>query len=292
MQTDAGQWPERPEEMNAQLRGKVCLVGAGPGDPELLTMKAVKRLRSADVVLHDALISPEVLALASSAACVINVGKRCGSKSISQQEINTLLMSFAAKGNLVVRLKSGDPLVFGRGGEEIDALRQAGIDVEIVPGITAAVAAAATARISLTDRRYAEQVLLITAHHAPGKARPDWRALVSSRTTIVVYMPGQTRDVAEGLIHAGLNGQTPCIVISQVSLPEEQSYKTTLANLRDTAQLPAPCLLIVGETAAASTLAERQPPITRHRRLKLRPASDTDGTHPWVNHSASMGRPS
>src|SRR5260370_16753325 len=112
MQTDAGQWRERTEEMNAQLRGKVCLVGAGRGDPELLTMRALKRLRSADVVLHDALISPEVLALASSAACVINVGKRCGSKSMSQPEINNLLMSFAAKGKLVVPLLHRPPLFF------------------------------------------------------------------------------------------------------------------------------------------------------------------------------------
>jgi uroporphyrin-III C-methyltransferase len=259
MQKTAGQFPEIPEDRNAQAKGKVCLVGAGPGDPELLTIKAVKRLRSADVVLHDALVSPEVLALASSAARLINVGKRCGSKSISQQEINTMLVGLATEGNLVVRLKSGDSLVFGRGGEEIDALRQEGIDVEIVPGITAAIAAAASARISLTDRRYAEQVLLISAHHAPGKARPNWRALVSSRMTIVIYMPGQTRNVAEGLIHAGLNGQTPCIVISKISRPEEQSYKTILATLCGTAQLPAPCLLIVGETAAAATLAELQP---------------------------------
>jgi uroporphyrin-III C-methyltransferase len=259
MQKTAGQFLEIPEDRNAQVNGKVCLIGGGPGDPELLTMKAVKRLRSADVVLHDALVSPEVLALASSASRLINVGKRCGSKSISQQEINTMLVGLATEGNLVVRLKSGDPLVFGRGGEEIDALRQENIDVEVVPGITAAIAAAASARISLTDRRYAEQVLLISAHHAPGKALPNWRALVSSRTTIVIYMPGQTRDVAEELIHAGLNGQTPCIVISKISRPEEQSYKTTLATLCRTAQLPTPCLLIVGETVAAATLAELQP---------------------------------
>jgi len=271
MQKHTRQSPEIPETRTAHVKGKVCLVGAGPGDPELLTMKAAKRLRFADVVLHDALVSPEVLALASPAARIINVGKRCGRKSISQQEINALLVSFAADGNLVVRLKSGDPLVFGRGGEEIDALRQEGIDVEIVPGITAAVAAAATARISLTDRRYAEQVLLISARHASGKTRPDWRALVSSRTTIVVYMPGRTRDVAEGLIHAGLNGQTPCIVISRISLPEEQSYKTILARLCGPAQLPAPCLLIVGETAAASTLAELQP--LYHQTAETEPAT-------------------
>ncbi len=247
---------DAPPKPAARAKGRACLVGAGPGDPELLTVKAVNRLRSADVVLHDALVSPEVLALVSPSARVLNVGKRCGDKCITQSEINSLLVSFAAEGNLVVRLKSGDPLLFGRAGEEIDALRQKGIDVEIVPGITAAVAAAATAQISLTDRRYAEQVLLVSAHQAPGKAGPDWRALISSRTTIVVYMPGQTSDVAEGLIHAGLSGQTPCIIISKISLPEEQSRRTTLGSLCGSVQLPAPCLLIIGEVAATSTLAD------------------------------------
>lgn len=235
------------------------MVGAGPGDPELLTVKAVNRLRSADVVLHDALVSAEVLAMVPPSARVLNVGKRCGHKSITQTEINSLLVGFAAQGNMVVRLKSGDPLLFGRAGEEIDALRQAGVDVEVVPGVTAAVAAAAAARISLTDRRYADQVLLVSAHQAHGKTAPDWRALLSSRTTVVVYMPGQTGSIAEELIQVGLNTHTPCIVISKISLPEEQSYKTTLGTLCGAVQLPAPCLLIVGEIAATSTLADSRP---------------------------------
>jgi uroporphyrin-III C-methyltransferase len=251
--------PDVPPAPAARAKGRVCLVGAGPGDPELLTMKAVKLLRSADVVLHDALISPEVLAIISSTARIINVGKRCGSKKISQQEINALLVRFAAEGNLVVRLKSGDPLIFGRGGEELHALRQAGIETEIVPGITAAVAAAASAQISLTDRRYAEQVLLVSAHHAPGKPGPDWRALVSARTTIVVYMPGNPRVVAEALIQAGLSRRTPCTVISKVSLPEEQAYGATLGTLCCSVQPPAPCLLIIGETAAKSALPDSEP---------------------------------
>ena len=259
MQSHGERSPAPAKATNGQMRGRVCLVGAGPGDPELLTVKAVNRLRSADAVLHDALVSPEVLALVPQSARLLNVGKRCGHKSITQHEINCLLISFAADGNLVVRLKNGDPLLFGRGGEEIDALHQAGIDVEIVPGITAAVGAAAAARISLTDRRCADQVLLVSAHQAAGKTELDWRGLSSSRTTIVVYMPGETRDVAEGLIRAGLNGQTPCIVISKISRPEEQSYKTTLGTLCGTVQLPTPCLLIIGETAAASKLAELQP---------------------------------
>ena len=241
------------------MRGRVCLVGAGPGDPELLTLKAVNRLRSADVVLHDSLVSSEVLALVPPAARVLNVGKRCGRKCITQQEINSLLVSFAAEGNLVVRLKSGDPLLFGRGGEEIDALHQAGVDIEIVPGVTAAVAAGAAARISLTDRRGADRLLLVSAHHAAGKAEPDWRGLGDSRTTIVVYMPGDHKNIAKGLIRSGLNGQTPCIVISKISLPEEQAHKTTLEALCHTPLLPAPSLLVVGEAAARAQLLELQP---------------------------------
>jgi uroporphyrin-III C-methyltransferase len=249
----------RATATNVPVRGGVCLVGAGPGDPELLTMKAIKRLGSADVVLHDALISPEVLALVSPAAPVLNVGKRCGQKCITQQEIISLLVSFAAEGNLVVRLKSGDPLLFGRGGEEIDALHHAGVDVEIVPGVTAAMAAAGAARISLTDRRCAEQVLLVSAHQAAGKTKADWRRLISPRTTLVVYMPGEPKNVAEALIGAGLSGQTRCMVISNVSLPEEQCYKTTLATLYHAPSLPAPSLLVVGEIVAAAQLTTLQP---------------------------------
>lgn len=238
------------------MKGKVYLVGAGPGDPALLTMRAVQRLRGADVVLHDALISPEVLALVPPSARVTNVGKRCGTKCITQAEINFLLVTLASEGKAVVRLKSGDPLLFGRAGEEIEALKNAGIEFEIVPGITSAVAAAAAARISLTDRRCAEQVLLVSAHHAPGKAGPDWRSLVSSRTTIVIYMPGDHTDIAEGLMQAGLNQSTPCVLISKISLPEELAYQTTLGTLRDAPALPAPSLLIVGETAASPLLPE------------------------------------
>ncbi|HWF91155.1 MAG TPA: uroporphyrinogen-III C-methyltransferase [Terriglobales bacterium] len=238
------------------MKGKVYLVGAGPGDPELLTVRAVHRLRCADVVLHDALVSPQVLALVSPSARVTNVGKRCGTKCITQAEINSLLVTLASEGNNVVRLKSGDPLLFGRAGEEIEALKNAGIEFEIVPGITSAVAAASAARISLTDRRCAEQVLLVSAHHAPGKPGPDWRSLVSPHTTIVVYMPGHHMDIAEGLMQAGLNEATPCVLISKISLPEELAYQTTLGTLRDAPALPAPSLLIVGETASSPLLPE------------------------------------
>ena len=239
----------------ALANGRVCLVGAGPGDPELLTVKAVKRLRSADVVLHDALVSPEVLALVSPSAPLVNVGKRCGTKCITQSEINSLLVSFASEGNYVVRLKSGDPLVFGRAGEEIDALREAGIDVEVVPGVTAAVAAAATAQIPLTDRCNADQVVLVSAHQAAGKA-PDWHSVASSRSTILIYMPVEHKSISEGLIRAGLRPSTPCMVISMISQPEQQSYQTTLIELYDQAPLPAPSLLIVGENVRKARIGD------------------------------------
>src|SRR5215471_19159603 len=144
------------------MNGKVYLVGAGPGDPELLTLKAAKLLASADVVLYDSLVSSEVLALISHQVLLVDVGKRAGNRLLTQDEINSLLVDYAKGGKLVVRLKGGDPLLFGRAGEEMEALRHAGVDFEIVPGITAAIGAAAGAKISLTDRRIASQVLLTT----------------------------------------------------------------------------------------------------------------------------------
>src|SRR5713226_8045631 len=162
------------------MTGKVYLVGAGPGDPELLTLKALKLLRLADVVLHDELIGPEILASVPSSAQVHNVGKRCGRKSITQEAINALLVKQALLGLQVVRLKGGDPLIFGRGGEEIEALRKANIDFEIVPGVTAALGAAAAAQIPLTHRELASAVVFLTAHHADAGYRNDWHELIKS----------------------------------------------------------------------------------------------------------------
>jgi uroporphyrin-III C-methyltransferase len=241
-----------------QTKGKVYLVGAGPGDPDLLTVKAVRTLGVADIVLHDALVSSEVLALASPRARILNVGKRCGHKSITQDEINDLLLQFSSSGDVVVRLKSGDPLIFGRAGEELDVLRGAGIEVEIVPGVTAALAAAASVQASLTDRRTADQLLVISAHRGPGKNNSKWRSLVTSRTTVVVYMPGEYTGVANDLIRAGLSAFTPCAVISKVSSAEEQRYQTTLGLLDRAPILPSPCVLIVGETLLTAESVEMQ----------------------------------
>src|SRR5712692_9008060 len=169
--------------------GKVYLVGAGPGDPELLTLKAVRILACANIVLHDSLVSGEVLARVSAGSNIIDVGKRCGRKLLTQGEINSLLVSYAASNEVVVRLKGGDPLIFGRAGEELEALREAGIECEIVPGITAAIGAAAAAGISLTDRRVASQLLISTFSRRPEGNPMNWSA-VTPATTLVLYMPG------------------------------------------------------------------------------------------------------
>lgn len=239
-----------------QDKGKVYLVGAGPGDPDLLTVKAVRTLGFADVVLHDALVSAEVLALVSPKAQVVNVGKRCGKKSISQEEINSLLVGYAMDGKAVIRLKSGDPSIFGRAGEELDYLREAGIDVEIVPGITASLAAAAKVQAFLTDRRTADQLLFISAHRRPGKVTCDWHAVVTSRTTVVIYMPGEYTGVAEDLRRAGLSSSTPCAIVSRVSSRDERWHRTTLELLPDAPSLPSPCVLIVGDTLATAASRE------------------------------------
>src|SRR5947199_6825383 len=166
------------------MNGKVYLVGAGPGDPELLTLKALKVLKRADVVLHDELVGAEILAQVPSTARIHNVGKRCGGKSTSQREINSLLIQYALLGLQVVRLKGGDPFIFGRGGEEIQALRAAGIQVEVVPGITAAISAAAAIQIPLTYRREALRITFLTAHKAKDAESVDWSVLTDTKMTI------------------------------------------------------------------------------------------------------------
>ncbi len=229
------------------MKGKVYLVGAGPGDPDLLTLKAARILRNADVVLHDDLVSAEILHLLPHSAERVNVGKRCGAKKISQEEINFLLVTLAATGRSVVRLKSGDPLVFGRAGEEILALRKAGIEFEVVPGVTAALGAAAAAQMSLTHRQISPAVVFVTGHRATSDP-VDWRALVALRATLVVYMPGQNyREIAGRLRDAGMAEETPCAIVSKVSTPQEQSHFTHLRHLPNAPHLPAPTLLVIGD---------------------------------------------
>jgi len=232
------------------VAGRVYLLGAGPGDPELLTLKAAKLLARSDVVLYDSLVSEEVLALVSQQALLVNVGKRAGQKLLTQEEINSLLASYAKAGKRVVRLKGGDPLLFGRAGEEMEALRRAGIEFEIVPGITAAVGAAAAAKISLTDRRMASQVLFTTFSRDENDNWLNWAA-ITPQTTIAIYMPGtHYGQVAARLIENGIAADSPCVIVSHATRAGQQVRFTNLAALSDGDQLQAPSLLLVGRVAA------------------------------------------
>jgi len=230
------------------MNGKVYLVGAGPGDPELLTVKALHLLSTADVVLHDDLVSAEILQLIRPTADVRNVGKRCGSKRIRQEEINFLLVTLAASGLHVVRLKGGDPLIFGRAGEEIEALRRANIEYEIVPGVTSALGAAAAAGIPLTHRQISSSLVLVTGQRASSSDDADWSGLAASRSTLVMYMPGSNYgETFSRLTRAGFVGETPCAIISRATTTEQRIFRTTVADLHAAPRLESPTLLIVGE---------------------------------------------
>ena len=228
--------------------GKVFLVGAGPGDPELLTVKAAKVLRAAEVVLHDELVSAEILSLIPCGAHLVNVGKRSGKKSTPQQEINNLLVQYALLGFQVVRLKGGDPFIFGRGGEEMEALRQARIEVEVVPGITAALGAAASVQVPLTHRQLSSTLILVTGSSRQSNHIANWPDRLPSNATVVVYMPGNDLGLLqERLLGAGLSPETPCAIVSEASSDSERIHITTVTNLIDSPELAAPKLLVVGE---------------------------------------------
>jgi uroporphyrin-III C-methyltransferase len=243
------------------MAGKIYLVGAGPGDPELLTRKAWRVLQSADVVLHDDLVPQELLSILPPAAQLVNVGKRCGAKGISQPEINSLMIQRAHEGKLVARLKSGDPLLFGRAGEEMEALRAAAIDFEVIPGVTAALGAAASAKISLTDRRHASRVVFVTAHREGGTGLNKERH-VAADTTYVIYMPGHRyAELAAELQAAGIGAEIPCVVISRATTNSETIFRTTVEHLQECPQAASPSLLLVGMVAAlpaGETTRDRQ----------------------------------
>jgi uroporphyrin-III C-methyltransferase len=229
--------------------GVVYLAGAGPGDPELLTLRTLRLLQTADVVLPDDLVSDEVLALASPSAVVIPVGKRCGQPRITQAGIHELMLEHAGAGRSVLRLKSGDPLVFGRAGEEIAALTEAGIPFEIVPGITAAFAVAAELKTPLTDRGSASKLIFATAHHAADRLQltPKWEGAFPPDATLVIYMPGRNfRLLADELVASGIDADTPCVAVSKASTAEEQVHRTTLKKIEGEAIGPAPVLLLIG----------------------------------------------
>ena len=235
------------------MRGKVYLVGAGPGDKELLTLKAVRLLENADVVLHDDLVSLDVLEVINPLARVENVGKRCGAKSISQREINSRMIENASRGLAVVRLKSGDPMIFARAAEEIRALRSANIPYEVVPGITAASAAAAVLELPLTQRGTSSHIVFTTAHRCDADQGLGWPGLARPDVTLVIYMPGNDyQHVVLNLVQAGLADDTPCAVVSNASRGSQWLTVATLRELSELSPIPSPSLLIVGEVCRSA----------------------------------------
>ena len=237
----------------APAPGVVWLVGAGPGDPDLMTVKALKVLKTADVVAHDGLVSQEILDLAPAGARRLSVAKQKSRHSYAQEEINRIIIAFALQGLTVVRLKGGDPFIFARGGEELAACREAGVVCHVVPGITAALASAASAGAPLTHRGAAQAVTFVTGHATAG-ADPDldWPSLANANQTVVIYM-GLTaaRAIAARLIGAGRAASTPALIVENASLAAERRLVTTLAGLADAALgMKGPALLIVGEAMA------------------------------------------
>jgi len=238
------------------MAAKVYMVGAGPGAADLLTLRAATLLGRAGVVLHDDLVPQEILDLCPPTAEIVNVGKRCGRHGRSQEQINTLLLWYAreTRSATIVRLKSGDPAVFGRLGEEMDALRRADIEFEIVPGVTAAAAAAASANLTLTDRRAASALVLVTAHTC-GNGSLQQTLFDPARSTYAIYMPGPDyARTARELAASGLDASTPCAVISNAGRANETTHFLTLGELGQQKGIAAPALLIVGEVARPASV--------------------------------------
>ncbi|WP_035494060.1 uroporphyrinogen-III C-methyltransferase [Baaleninema simplex] len=234
--------------------GKVYLVGAGPGDPGLLTVKAKTLLECADVVLHDALVSPPILDFINPQAIRVHAGKRRGRHSLLQEETTQLLIEYAQTHAVVVRLKGGDPFVFGRGGEEMEDLIEAGIPVEVVPGITSGIAAPAYAGIPLTHRDYSSSVTFVTGHESVGKYRPqvNWEAIARGSETIVVYMGVRNfPHIVDRLLAAGKSPDTPVALIRWGTRPDREELIATLASIADRMAetgFEAPAVAVIGET--------------------------------------------
>jgi uroporphyrin-III C-methyltransferase len=244
---------------------RVFLTGAGPGDPELLTLKAWRVIGSADVILHDSLVDARIIALARPGAKCIDVGKRCGLHSVSQQEISRLLVEYALAGNIVVRLKGGDPMIFGRATEELEALRAHDIPFEVIPGITAATAAAASLGVSLTQRKIARSVHFLTGHGAEdGLPAHDWVALTRAGGTLVIYMGRESvAGLAAHFIEAGMPPNMPAVAIENASLPDEHILYGTIASLPRTVQDyggNGPTLIMVGEALGDKGVGGRVKP--------------------------------
>ena len=241
----------RDSRPRAPRKGTVYLVGAGPGDPELLTLRAARLLGAADVVVYDNLVSPAVLDLANAAAERIYAGKERGNHTLPQDQLNELLVRQAQRNRIVVRLKGGDPYIFGRGGEEVETLEAAGVPFEVVPGITAAAGVAAYAGIPLTHRRFASACVFAAGYLKDGSIDLDWEGLARRRQTIVIYMGLHGLKVlSEKLIAHGLPGETPAAIVQQGTTPQQRVVTgtlVTLPGLAEAARLKPPTLIIVGQ---------------------------------------------
>jgi len=243
-------------------KGQVTLVGAGPGDPELLTLKSLKAIQAATVLLVDDLVSDEVVAFASPTARVVWVGKRGGCKSTPQAFIEKLMVTAAAEGENVVRLKGGDPFLFGRGGEEVEHLQAAGVRVSVVNGVTAGLAAVTSLQMPLTHREHAHGVVFVTGHAKPGDTGTDWRSLSDTarkaKLTLVIYMGvGGAERIQAGLLH-GLAPDTPVLVVQNATLPDQRHASTTLSHLHQTITaegLGSPAVIVVGAVVGAASAA-------------------------------------
>jgi uroporphyrin-III C-methyltransferase len=240
------------------MSGKVYLIGAGPGAPDLLTLRGAEILKRADIVFHDALVHAATIALATGAQ-KIAVGKRCGRHSTAQRFINKRLVDAARKFSIVVRLKGGDPMLFGRAQEEIAALRAAGIEYEVVPGVTAALAAGAELGVSLTQRGAARSVAFVTPRVGAGTPSNEWVKSVLAADTAVLYMAaGQAKEISTVLLAKGMPANTPAVVVEKATLPESRQIRTTLSGLREAGQwnLQGPALIFLGEVFRESAVAD------------------------------------
>ncbi|MES2631812.1 MAG: uroporphyrinogen-III C-methyltransferase [Pseudomonadota bacterium] len=248
------------------FNGKVTLVGAGPGDPELLTIKALKAIQAATVLLVDDLVNADVVAFAPPTARIVHVGKRGGCKSTPQAFIEKLMVMAAREGENVVRLKGGDPFIFGRGGEEVEHLLAADIEVEVINGITSGLAAVTSLRVPLTHREHAHGVVFVTGHSHPGSQGADWRSLAvavrDAKLTLVIYMGVSGAARIQNELLTALPAATPCAIVQRASLPEQRQAVTTLGELIQTIErekLASPSVIVIGDVVRGVAAASCAP---------------------------------
>ncbi|RBA23319.1 uroporphyrinogen-III C-methyltransferase [Herminiimonas fonticola] len=260
-------------EQFGKVLGKVFLVGAGPGDPDLLTIKAVKAIAQADVILIDDLVNPEVLQYAPATARIVNVGKRGGCKQTPQEFIERLMLSEAQAGQCVVRLKGGDPFIFGRGGEERDHLQAEGVEVEVINGISSGLAAPASIGVPLTHREWSQGAIFITGHGKNAESNPDWNTLAKLNLTLVIYMGvARSTEIQAALLEGGKAGSTPVAVIQSATGMAQAQLITTLAELPQAlaaSTIGSPAIIVIGDVVRCATEFAKQSDVQTLRDIVL-----------------------